>query len=560
MSEDDEFLKELREGFLQESLDLLGRVEGLSLQLEKNPENLEVFEELTRLAHNLKGSGKAVGFVEIATLAHGVEDYILAIKHKSIPNVPENLSFLFHCLDTLKKSVDVLSVHPNQSLQHESLVRELENRVQNASNSGAHLTIHPENSDTKEASPVKTSRLENASFRVPKAKLDFLLEAFGEQVILQSVLDQCKDDLVSHRDLLIKTIAQMNKLTLELQNHALSLTMVNMKITFTKLERAVRDAANLCKKEVDFTCGGETTEIDKTMIEALSDPLTHMVRNAVDHGLEDPHQRVQLGKSSLGRVHVEAKRVGGQFWLEVSDDGRGLDPEKLRRKAIERGILSPEKASRMSDSESYRLIFSNGFSTKDTVSEISGRGVGMNVVEESIQRLKGQVELESRLGRGMTIRIKLPLTLAIFNGAVVRVDHTRFVIPNSDIDEISRIRSADWSSWVTTGKNRSTLRIRNELFDVIDLRRCLSRTTHPRDFDSKDVPALLTRKNGNRAYLIDEIIGVQKIVQKPLSDEIKSRRGYVAATLLGDGTPGIVLNLGDLADGYSDFLVNSRAA
>ncbi len=554
MTDDDEFFKELKEGFLQEALDLLMRVEGLSLKLEKSANPTEIYEELARLAHNLKGSGKALGFIEISTLAHGVEDYLLAIKNQVIPNTPENMSFLFGCLDTLKRSVEVLAADPQAKVNHDELVSDLKrrsqpNQISEVVEIGAAPTVAA--APTATAVPAKTSTLEGASFRVSKAKLDYLLEAFGEQVILQSTLDQCKENWEEHRDLLLKTIAQMSKLTLELQSHALSLTMVNLRATFTKLERAVRDAAQHCHKDVTFSFSGEATEIDKTMMDALADPLIHMVRNAVDHGLEDSDQRAGIGKPRTGRVHVEARRVGGQFWLEVRDDGRGLDPALLKRKAVQKGLLSEEKAQRLTDGEAYRLIFASGFSTKETVSEVSGRGVGMNVVEESIQRLKGRVELESQLGQGMLIRIKLPLTLAIFNGAVVRIDQSRFIVPSSEIDEVSRIRSIDASSWVSTGPGQFMMRIRDELFEVIDLRRCLTRDAGQRTYEIKDVPVLLTRKHRNRAFLIDEIQGVQKIVQKPLSSEVKNRPGYVAGTILGDGSPGIVLNLEDLASSYT---------
>lgn len=553
MSEQDDFLQELRESFLQEAQDLLGRVEELSLSLEKNPSSAEVYSELARLAHNFKGSGKAVGFDQISGLGHELESYILAIQKGTVPSSPENLDFLFACLDRLKLDVQKLLTNPRLQLEYTDLIEGLHNRIKHPEAVKAHAfrpapaSVNAEQDLMPTVSPAAAAQ---ASFRVSKGKLDFLLEAFGEQVILQSTLEQCKEDVITHQELLRKTITQLSKITAELQNHALSLTLVSIRGIFTKLERAARDAGRVCSKEIDFSIGGAETEADKSLIDELSDPLTHMVRNAVDHGLESFEERLSLGKKPQGSVSVRAKRMGSQLWIEVQDDGKGLDPEKIKSKAIEKGILSKGDAMKLSESDAFQLIFANGFSTKEAVSEVSGRGVGMNVVQETVDRLKGQVEIESQLGKGTLFRLKLPLSLAIFNGAIVLVNETRYVIPNTEIEEISRISKNLASERVELSAHHQVIRIRGELFDLIDLRDRLgsggkARTALP----PKDIPVLLTRRGKNRAFLVDEIIGVQKVVQKPLGDEVKSSPGYVAGTILGDGTPGVILNLEALVSG-----------
>ncbi len=539
MGFDDEFLTEIRKDFLQEAQDLLSQVESLSLQLEKNPGSTDIFSELARLAHNFKGSGKAVGFEDLANLAHHLESYMLALRDRRIDSSASNMDFLFTCLDRLKTYTGLLSKDFSAILDTTKLVVELESRTKGELSGEDGEESQPQVSTHSQVAPVPVVMSEgDSSFRVSKAKLDFLLESFGEQVILQSVLEQCRHDLQGNQDLILKTISQLNKLTIELQNHTLSLTMVSMRSTFTKLERAIRDAARLCGKEVEVAFVGEDTEIDKALIASLSDPLTHMVRNAVDHGLEDTSSRVAAGKSPMGKVSISARRVGGQMWIEVSDNGRGLNADILRSKAVEKRIMTRAQADTLSQDEAYRLIFANGFSTKDVASEISGRGVGMNVVQERIQNLRGSIEIKTSLGEGTCFQLKMPLSLAIFNGALVRINSNRFIVPSSEIEEVSRIPIESLETCIRGMHGVKAVRVRNEIFEVIDLRERFGGQSN-----GNDVTALLTRKGRARAFLVDEILGIQKIVQKPLSDEVKSRPEYVAATILGDGSPSIVLSL-----------------
>jgi two-component system chemotaxis sensor kinase CheA len=532
------FLIELKQGFLEEAQELLGRVEALSLQLEKDPSRSDIFAEFARLAHNFKGSGKAVGFEHISTMSHRLEDYILSIQKGQIPATGENIDFLFRCLDRLKADVEILKIDLNAELDHSSLIREITQRIDGMfKNNPIDLPIPPK---AMAAHPVDTAQKPAEVFRVPKQKLDSLMEIVGEQVILQSFLEQCKDDVDGNRELLMKTISQLSKLTFEIQNQALSLTMIQMVPLFTKLERATRDASRSCNKPIDIHLSGAETEIDKTLIDGLSDALTHIVRNAVDHGLEDAEERIRVGKKETGCVHIEARRSGGQLWIEIKDDGKGMNPEFLKQKALLKGLISEQEAALMKDQEAFQLIFKNGFSTKEAVSELSGRGVGMNVVEETVKSLKGSIDIESILGKGTCFRLKLPLSLAIFNGAIVKVRDSRFVVPSSEISEISRIQLGDR---VLLGKNSYGIKIRDELFELVDLRVALFDGAPDSELPKKEYPVLLSRDGRPRAYLVNEIVGIQKIVQKMIGDEVKSRAEYAAGTILGDGTPGIILSL-----------------
>ncbi|MFZ9596311.1 MAG: chemotaxis protein CheA [Bdellovibrionia bacterium] len=547
MAFEPDFMQELQMDFLREAQDLLGRVEELSLALEKRPGAKEVFDELARLAHNLKGSGKAVGFDEIARLGHALEDYILGIQSSRVPGTPENLDFLFHCLDQFQHFIEVLLENPQAKLEIEGLLKAIEARSQ-MSAAVVEPVRAPEPTQRVGAATDTPPPVAAPWFKLPKSKLDFLLEVVGEQVILQSALDQGKVDWMGNQEFLLKTISQITKLTSELQDHVLSLSMVSIQPTYTKLERAARDAARICQKEVDVIFSGESTEVDKTLMEELSDPLTHMVRNAVDHGLEEKSDRIKRGKPSLGKISVSAQRVGGQLWIEVGDDGRGLDPQILKAKAREKNLISAAEAQELSDAQALALIFKSGFSTKEQVSEVSGRGVGMNVVQEKIEKLRGQMEILSEVGKGTTFRMKLPLSLSIFNGAVVRVQKTRYVVPALDISEIIRVRSLAGPEYAQLGEGRSSLRIREELFEVVDLRGVLGGVQSSPGFFQEEVTALLVRKSRKVAFLVNEVLGVQKIVQKPLGLEMKGKPGYAAGTILGDGMPAVILSFEDLIE------------
>ncbi|MCX6117548.1 MAG: chemotaxis protein CheA [Proteobacteria bacterium] len=575
MTEEEDSIKEIQDSFLMEAHDLLSKVESLSLSIERDRNDIKAFEELARLAHNFKGSGKAVGFDHISKFAHKIEDYILAIRHKEIRCSTENLDLLFKCLDVLNIDIQKLMINRDLALDYDANISEIETRLHSSENSELSLKIDQDIStfestlSDKASTPTNFPLLKKASvtpsgetpnleaskeaekhknntqtefLRVAKSKIDYLVESFGEQVILQSMLEQNKFNLGQNQEILAKAITQLSKLTFELQNHALSLTMIQLFPTFTKLERAVRDAAKQCNKKVVVVLNGAETEVGKPLIEALSDPLTHMVRNAVDHAIEASAKRLAKGKPEEGKVIVSAWRSGGQFLIEIIDDGKGMDPQLLKSKAIDKGLISASDASLMPDSEAFKLIFENGFSTKDQVSELSGRGVGMNVVSETVKSLNGSIEIESVIDKGTCLRLKLPLSMAIFNGAVIKVNGSRYVVPNSEISEIFRI-SPD--AFLKMSDTKFVVRIRDEIFQVIDLRKCLNNDLKPQLPLSPKVkkPLILSRKHGNKAFLIDEVIGMQKIVQKQIGDEIKSRPSYVAGTILSDGTPGVVLSL-----------------
>ncbi len=548
MSEEDEFLKEIREAFLFEAIDMLIKVEDLSLQLEKTSNKGEIFSELARVAHNLKGSGKAVGLDDISSFSHKIEDFILAIRDKKIEGHSKHLDLLFFCLDVLKSDIEKLSQGENIAFDYSKIYKAISETLNQTVNTSEkkpkvdELKEIPKSKEEVTPEPVHAKKKNAESIRISKDKLDTLLDSLGEQVLLQSMLDQYKYDIEAKKDFIQKTITQLSKQTIELQKQVLSLTTVSFGSLFVKLERAIRDASKICLKKVNVHLTGEDTEADKSLIESLADPLVHMVRNAVDHGLETEEGRIEGQKPVEGNIYLDVRRIGGQIWIDIIDDGKGLDPDLILSKAVSKNIISSEEGSKLSREQIFQLIFANGFSTKDTTTEISGRGVGMNVVLETIESLKGTIQIDSHVGKGTCFRLKLPISLAIFNGAIVKIDQTKFVIPNSDIYEIIHM---DQKNQVLLNNGKTGLRVRNQIFEIFNLREIFKININQELKESSKSLFVLSNKGSLKAFQVDEIVGIQKIVQKPLREELKGRKEFVASTILGDGTPSIILSLAD---------------
>lgn len=377
------------------------------------------------------------------------------------------------------------------------------------------------------------------TIRVSLSRVETLNNSVGELVILQSVLEQQK--YVEIKDeLAIKSIAQLSKLCKEIQDISMSLRMVPVKATLQKMSRIVRDTSKALNKNVQLTLMGEETEIDKTVLELLADPLVHIVRNAVDHGLEETDQRAQAGKPEKGQVHIIAYHEGNNLVIDVKDDGKGINPDIIRSKAIEKGIL--KDSSNMSDSEVIQLIFHPGFSTKDQVSEVSGRGVGMDVVKTNIEKLSGSVRVITNLGKGSTFKIVLPLTMAIIDGLVVKVGTNKFVVPISQVQESLKPQEKDIH--YATGLGHC-LNLRGQILPVKMVSELLKLGNDSRAIHEQIV-IIAKSKEGLLAVAVDDIIQQQQVVIKKLGGEIKDQKGFMGSSILGDGKPSFIIDIDDL--------------
>ncbi|RPI77994.1 MAG: chemotaxis protein CheA, partial [Desulfobacteraceae bacterium] len=373
--------------------------------------------------------------------------------------------------------------------------------------------------------------------KVDTKKLDNLVDLTGELVINQSILRQNQWILGVKDQKLYHTLNQLNQITSSLQRTAMSLRMVPIRSTFQKMVRLVRDLAKNSGKEVALEMIGEETEIDRNVVEELYEPMVHMIRNAVDHGLELPGIREQNGKNRKGTVSLQAYHRGGNIVIEIEDDGRGLNKEKIVSKAKEKNLIHDE--SKMSEAEIYNLIFAPGFSTAEKVTDVSGRGVGMDVVKKAIEKLRGRVEINSRPGQGSKFIISLPLTLAIIEGMLVRVGRERYIIPALMILESFRPEKKQY----TTVEGKAELILsRGKLIPLVRLDRIFgvpSDSAEPWD----GLVVSVEYDGEQRCLLLDELLGKEEVVIKSLGEGMKEIKGIAGGAIMGDGKVGLILDI-----------------
>ena len=392
----------------------------------------------------------------------------------------------------------------------------------------------------KGASSGATPQPEAATIRVAISKVDQLINLVGELVITQAMLAQnsrALDPAVYQQ--LLTGLADLDRNTRDLQESVMSIRMIPMSIVFSRFPRMLRDLASKLGKKVDFVTQGEATELDKGLVEKITDPLTHLVRNSCDHGVEMPAERIAAGKSETGTITLSASHQGGSIVIEVRDDGRGLSREKILNKARERGL---DVSDQMSDADVWQLIFAPGFSTAAVVTDVSGRGVGMDVVKKNIAALNGTVEIDSAEGYGMKVSVRLPLTLAIMDGMSVGVGEEVYILPLSSVIESFQVK-ADAVS--TVGQGSQLVKVRDEYMPVIELEKVFQ---VPRfDFErSCDIMVVVEAEGSRVALLVDELLGQQQVVVKNLESNYRKVPNVSGATILGDGKVALILDTGAL--------------
>ena len=388
--------------------------------------------------------------------------------------------------------------------------------------------------------PHKVVTGDSGSIRVGTEKIDSLINLVGELVITQAMLAQQASELdpVLHEKLMTG-LSQLDRNTRSLQEAVMSIRMLPMDFVFSRFPRLVRDLAGKLGKQARLVTVGESTELDKSVIEKIADPLNHLVRNSLDHGIEMPDARIAAGKDAIGTITLKAAHRGGSIIIEVSDDGRGLDRGRIVDKARANGLTVADNAS---DSEVWQLIFAPGFSTADKVTDISGRGVGMDVVKKNIQALGGQVDIQSSAGRGMRILIRLPLTLAILDGMSVSVGGETFIVPLNAVAESLQPRPEDVKSVAGQGR---VVRVRGEILPLVPLRDVFHLAAGISE-PHRGILVLIESEGRKVALMVDELLGQQQVVIKSLESNYRRISGISGATILGDGRVALILDVGEL--------------
>jgi two-component system chemotaxis sensor kinase CheA len=596
-------MDDLIKDFLVESIENLDRLDSELVKLESDPSSEELLSSIFRTIHTIKGSCGFLGFSKLEKVAHAGESLLSRLRDGKISLTAELTSGLLSMVDAIRTILsEIQSSGQDGKEDYPDLIENLSRLQQTGQKpesktppesksqgpakktqpppgkqAGVSLTADQpaqkqENverigeilvgngsvtqDDVQAALRVQDeSRTNNATaetIRVDVHLLDKLMNLVGELVLTRNQITQFSAR--QSDPTLTSSTQQLNLLTSELQGEVMKTRMQQISNVFDKFPRVVRDVAKGCGKQVEIEMEGKETELDKSLLEAIKDPLTHIVRNSVDHGIETPDQRVARGKRPEGHLKLRACHEGGQVVIEISDDGAGIDTARVKAKALERGLITPQQAAQMSDRELLNLIFLPGFSTAEKVTNLSGRGVGMDVVKTNIDKVNGSVDLQSTPGKGTAIKIKIPLTLAIVRAVIVQTAGKRFAIPQVSIQELVRLDGDRVRKDVEQVHGVPVYRMRGKLLPLIHLDDELKlkrETGHQAEEDAAINIVVLRADDHPFGLVVDEIQDSEEIVVKPLGKRLKGIKVFAGATIMGDGKVALILDVVGLAQNAS---------
>lgn len=555
--DEEEIIKE----FLVESMENIARLEQEIVELELRPADPKLLAGIFRTIHTIKGTCGFLSFSHLECVAHIAENLLSQLRSGQRSLTADLTSLILETVDMIKRELAQIESSGKESGEaYEDLQRKLSAACEDRTEERrAERTVELDNScdaksevdetsfDTSvpnagaeiDRGPARGAAIADSTIRVDVVLLDKLMNLVGELVLARNQILQFESH---HEDRALDGTAQrLNLITTQLQEGVMKTRMQPIGVVWNKLPRLVRDLAASCGKQIHLEMDGAETELDKSIIEAVKDPLTHIVRNCCDHGIELPAERARNRKPSQGRLSLRAYHEGGQVNIEIADDGAGIDVTRIRQKAIERGLIRPEQAERLSEREALNLIFLPGLSTAEQVTSISGRGVGMDVVKTNIEKIGGIVDLSSRPGEGTTVRIKIPLTLAIIPGLVVSSGGERFVIPQVSLLELLRLEGEAGRKQIERIHGTPVYRRRGTLLPIAYLNEVL----HLPIASAGEVLNIVVLQAEDRQFglVVDEINDTQEIVVKPLGKQLKGLISYSGATIMGDGKVALILDV-----------------
>ena len=539
-------IEEVIKEFLVESNEGLDSFDRDLVALEQDKSSRELLDNIFRAIHTIKGTGGVLGFEKLVSISHLGESVLSKMRDGILLLSPEIATVLLAMADALRQILNRISAEGQEGdAEFPELLARL-SQVLDGSLQPPAVTV--EQANNLQVDPGKLPAFEHHdsssnTIRVDVGLLDKVMNLVGELVLARNQVLQFTG---SREDSgFLSTAQRLNLITTELQEGVMKTRMQPIGKVWNKLPRIVRDLSLLCGKRVEIQMEGSETELDKTIIEAIKDPLTHIIRNAVDHGIEMPEVREAAGKSREGHLQLRAFHEGGQVNIEISDDGAGICVDKIKAKAIAKGIITPEHAARMSERETLNLVFAAGLSTAEQVSNISGRGVGMDVVKTNIEKIGGTVDLQSCIGKGTLLKIKIPLTLAIIPALVVSSGGERFAIPQVSLVELVRCEG-EGGHCIEEIHSASVYRLRGNLLPLVYLNRELELTASRERGESANIVVL---QAGDRQFglVVDDINDTEEIVVKPLSKQLKTVSCFAGATIMGDGHVALILDVLGLA-------------
>ncbi len=592
--------------FLVESYENLDRLDRELVGLEKNPDDREALSSVFRTIHTIKGTCGFLGFGKLEKVAHVGENLLTRLRDGQLHLNRELTTALLGMVDAVRQMLGSIETSGAEGERDDTTLIATLTRLQQspavakkiaptpAAESLAETIASPasigdilmqtagvtraeiqlatekqsegdprrlgeilvEQGAAKPADIVDALRIQQSSrvaasdstIRVDVGLLDKVMNLVGELVLARNQVLQFSSRVKDSS--LLAASQRLNLITTELQAGVMKTRMQPIGNIWGQFPRTVRDVALGCGKEVAIEMEGKETELDKTIIEAIKDPLTHLVRNSVDHGIELPEDRVKAGKDRSGRLILRAFHEGGQVNIEISDDGAGLNVERIRKKALERLLINPEQAGRMSEREIFNLIFLPGFSTAEKVTNVSGRGVGMDVVKTNVEKIGGTVDVQSTLGRGTTVRVKIPLTLAIIPALVVTCGGERYAIPQVSLLELVRLKADQVSKGIELVHGAPVYRLRERLLPLVYLSRELKLSTDPRRPAKTDgaINIVVVQADERQfGLVVDQINDTEEIVVKPLRKQLKTVKIFTGSSIMGDGKVALILDVLGLA-------------
>jgi two-component system chemotaxis sensor kinase CheA len=603
-------MDEIVKDFLIESSENLDRLDQELVKLESEPSSTELLSSIFRTIHTIKGSCGFLGFTRLEKLTHAGESLLSRLRDGKLTLSAEITSGLLAMVDAVRHMLAAIQATGQDGEEDYSALIEALARLQEEHSSQSPAVSSELHPVTELRQPVQPGRISFApeaeeqaeqhratemtakvanpaahfedaptppqiqeargadaaadTIRVGVTLLDRLMNLVGELVLARNQLLQFSN---STQDAGFQAVSQrMNLIATELQGEVMKTRMQPIGNIWNKFPRTVRDLALSCGKEVRLVMEGQDTELDRTIIEAIKDPLTHLVRNSMDHGIEGPEARQRAGKDPIGTLKLRAFHEGGQVNIEISDDGAGLNRDRIRQKAVERGLISTQQAAAMPDRDVFNLIFLPGFSTAEKITNVSGRGVGMDVVKTNVEKIGGSVDVQSTTGRGTTVRVRIPLTLAIIPALLVTCGGERFAIPQVSLSELVRLEAEENGRGIELVHGAPVYRLRGRLLPLVYLDRELGIVSNSASEPGKGASrTIATNTTTNTAtniatnivvlqaegrhfgLIVDEISDTQEIVVKPLGKQLKGISAYSGATIMGDGRVALILDVPGLA-------------
>ncbi|EAK0811721.1 hybrid sensor histidine kinase/response regulator [Campylobacter lari] len=628
-----EDIQEILEDFLVEAFELVEQIDHDLVELEANPEDLELLNRIFRVAHTVKGSSSFLNFDVLTKLTHHMEDVLNKARHNELKITPEVMDVVLESIDMMKTllnsirdngndtaiGLDIAPIcarltaisegeslesitpakaeEPKEEVKEEPKAEEPEVDVNKLSDDEVEAEIErllkvrkaedqarrAEKKKTQESTPTLSKpapQAQNAAaekkvpaagggssganmdqtIRVEVKRLDHLMNLIGELVLGKNRLLKIYDDVEERYDgekfleELNQVVSQLSIVTTDIQLAVMKTRMQPIAKVFNKFPRVVRDLGRELGKQMELEISGEETELDKSIVEEIGDPIMHMIRNSCDHGIEDPATRIANGKPEKGTVNLKAYNEGNHIVVEIADDGKGLDADVLKSKAIEKNLITEREADQMSDKEAFALIFKPGFSTAAKITNVSGRGVGMDVVKTNIEKLNGVIEIDSELGKGTVMKLKIPLTLAIIQSLLVGTQEEFYAIPLASVLETVRVPIDD----IYTIEGKNVLRLRDEvlslvrLSDVFGVKQVLENT-------DQTYVVVIGVAESKLGIIVDTLVGQEEIVIKSMGEYLQNIQGIAGATIRGDGRVTLIIDVAAMMDIAKEIKVDIKA-